>query len=95
MDSQRNSQNRLTREMQRSGGRNNNYGMLSSRMTNKILDSGYVGTRIAWVRLKGPVCNIFYIVTYVPHKGRTVTPQNGDTIVQLMQLLQTVKNQNV
>ena len=65
--------------------------MLSKKMATKILGQGHVGTRIAWVRLKGPVCNIFYIVVYVPHKGRTVAPQAEDTIAQLTQLLQTVK----
>ena len=65
--------------------------MLSQRMAAKILDSGHIGTRIAWVRLKGPVCNIFFIVSYIPHKGRTVTPQAGDTIEQLAKLLQTVR----
>ena len=65
--------------------------MLSSRMTSKILSSGHVGTRIAWVRLKGPVCNLLYIVVYIPHKGRTVTPQAEDTIAELTQLLRTVK----
>ena len=39
--------------------------MLSPRMAEKILDTGHVGTRIAWVRLKGPVCNLFYIVAYI------------------------------
>ena len=65
--------------------------MLSQRMAAKILGSGHIGTRIAWVRLKGPVCNIFYIVAYIPHKGRTATPQAGDTIEQLAKLLQTVR----
>ena len=64
--------------------------MLSPRMAAKILDSGHVGTRIAWVRLKGPICNLFYIVVYIPHKGRTVAPQAEDTIAQLNQLLQSV-----
>ena len=65
--------------------------MLSPRMANKVLDSGHVGTRISWVRIKGPVCNIFYIVTYIPHKGRKAQPKAEDTINQLAQLLQTVK----
>ena len=47
--------------------------MLSPRMAAKTLDTGHVGTRIAWVHLKGLVCNLFYIVVYIPHKGRTVT----------------------
>ena len=65
--------------------------MLSNRMADKLLDEGHVGTRIAWVRLKGPVCNIFFIVVYVPHKGRTSAPYAEDTILQLKKLLHTVR----
>ena len=32
--------------------------LLSRRMARNILIKGHVGTRIAWVRLKGPICNI-------------------------------------
>ena len=64
--------------------------LLSNRMADKVIDSGHVGTRIAWVRLAGPVCNIFFIVAYVPHKGRVVAPFAQDTIKQLRQLLRTV-----
>ena len=63
--------------------------LLSPRMVVKTLSSGHVCTRIEWVRLKGPAYNIFYIVAYIPHKGRTVMPQAEDTIEQLTQLLQT------
>ena len=31
--------------------------MLSARMADKIVDQGHVGTRIAWVKLAGPICN--------------------------------------
>ena len=65
--------------------------MLSTRMTDKVLDEGHVGTRIVWVKIKGPVCNIFYMVVYMSHKGRTVTPQDQDTIGQLRKLLQTIR----
>ena len=65
--------------------------MLSSRMTDKIIDQGHVGTHIAWVRISGPVCNIFYIVVYIPHKGRTNKPYAKDTISQIKKLLTTVK----
>ena len=64
--------------------------MLSNRIADKVIDSGFVGTRIAWVKIKGPVCNIFFIVTYIPHKGRNVTPVAQDTLSQLKQLLQTI-----
>ena len=32
-----------------------------------------------WVKIKGPVCNIFYIVVYIPHKGRSASPVASDT----------------
>ena len=60
-------------------------------MTDKIIGQGHVGTRIAWVRLSGPVYNIFYVVAYIPHKGRTVAPVAKDTIRLLKELLKTVK----
>ena len=65
--------------------------MLSPRMAEKILDRGHVGTRIVRVRLKGPMCNLFYVVAYIPHKGRAVKPKAEDTIQQLTDLLQTAK----
>ena len=65
--------------------------MLSNRMDDKLLDEGHVGTRIAWVRIKGPVCNIFYIVVYISHKDRTRDPYVKDTIQQLRKLLSTVR----
>ena len=65
--------------------------MLSPKMANKVIGSGHVGTRIAWVRIKGPVCNLMYVVTYVPHKGRTEAPKAEDTIQQLTQLLRTAR----
>ena len=64
--------------------------MLSNRMADKLIDEGHVGTRIAWARISGPVCNIFFIVTYIPHKGRTCPPYVQDTIKQLKKLLQIV-----
>ena len=65
--------------------------MLSNRMADKLMDEGHVGTRIAWARIAGPVCNIFFVVVYIPHKGRTSAPYAKDTIKQLKQLLQTVR----
>ena len=57
--------------------------MLSKQMEQYYRDSGHVGTRIAWVRIAGPVCSIFFVAVYIPHKCR-VTPQAGDTIKQLI-----------
>ena len=64
--------------------------LLSRRMRNYTDKSGHVGTRIAWVRLWGPICPIFFIVVYVPHKYHTATPQATDTLTQLDALIKTV-----
>ena len=63
--------------------------MLSPRMTQHYRDSGNVGTRIEWVRLAGPVCNIFLVAVYIPHKFRS-EPSAQDTIAQLDALLASV-----
>ena len=42
--------------------------LLSRRMRRHIDKSGHVGSRIAWVRIRGPMCPIFFITIYVPHK---------------------------
>ena len=63
--------------------------LLSKRMKRHIDKSVFVGTRIAWVRLRGPVCPIFFVVSYIPHKYRN-TPQTTDTLTQLHELLKTV-----
>ena len=64
--------------------------LLSARMAKRIMSSGCVGTRIVWVRIEGPICNLFVVVVYIPHKGRT-NPSAQDTIKQLMELLSTVR----
>ena len=56
--------------------------LLSKRFANKVLSSGCVGSRIVWARIEGPVCNLFVIVTYIPHKGR-VNPSAHDAISQI------------
>ena len=63
--------------------------MLSPRMLQHYRGSGHVGTRIAWVRFAGPVCNVFFVAVYIPHKYRTA-PSAQDTLAQLDALLATV-----
>ena len=58
--------------------------LLSKRMRRHIDNAGHVGTRIAWVRLRGPTCPIFFIAVYVPHKYRAAAPQASDTLAQLV-----------
>ena len=64
--------------------------MLSDRITDKVIDEGHVGTRIAWDRIAGPVCNIFFVTVYIPHKGKT-KPTAEETLTQLRKLLHTVR----
>ena len=49
---------------------------LSRRTVTNVLDRGHVGTRIDWVRLVDPICNIFIVEVYIPHKGRTKAPHH-------------------
>ena len=64
--------------------------LLSPRMADRILETGCVGTRIVYARLEGPVCDLFIVVPYIPHKGRKRAPYAEDTIAQLRELLATV-----
>ena len=59
-------------------------------MADRVLDQGYVGSRIAWIRLAGPVCKLFVVMPYIPHKGRKNSPHAQDTIRELDELLTTV-----
>ena len=52
--------------------------LLSAQMEQYYRDSGHVGARIAWVRIAGPVCNIFFVTVYMPHKYRA-TPHKHPT----------------
>ena len=63
--------------------------LLSRRMKRYIDNAGYVGTRIAWVRIRGPICPIFFIAVYVPHKYRTA-PTATETLAKLDALIKTV-----
>ena len=54
--------------------------MLSARMTKKMASSGCVGSRIAWVRVLTPVCPIFFVCVYVPHKHRQKAPYAADVL---------------
>ena len=68
--------------------------LLSNRMARNVLSKGHVGTRIVWVRLRGPICNLFVVVVYVSHKGRQTSPTASDIIQELNKLLMTVPKQD-
>ena len=63
--------------------------LLSERAQSKYMCHGSPCERIVWVRLKGPVTNLFIIVTYVPHRAR-VKPSQNDTLSSLIELLKQV-----
>ena len=56
--------------------------LLSSAAQRKLMCFGSEGERICWVRLKGPVCNLFVVAVYLPHRGR-VQPCQDDTLADL------------
>ena len=58
-------------------------------MTKKIHSFGSHGERICWVRLKGPVYNLYVIAVYLPHRGRTMSTQD-DTLDDLQKVLTDV-----
>ena len=60
--------------------------ILSQAAQQKVLSFGSVGERVCFVRLKGPVCNLFIVATYFPHRGR-VCPGQGDTTEDLHEAL--------
>ena len=65
--------------------------LLSNRFADSVLAKGAVGARIVWVRIKGPVCPLFIICAYIPHKFRKNFPTATDVIKQLNDLLTKCK----
>ena len=61
--------------------------ILSQVSQQKVLTFGSVGERVCYVRLEGPVCNLFIIVVYMPHRDR-VCPDQDTTIADLQEALQ-------
>ena len=61
--------------------------LLSDRFADNILAQGAEGSRIVWVRVKGPVCPLFIICVYIPHKYKTTTPSAEDVLKRLDALL--------
>ena len=57
--------------------------LLSPRAQKKFMGAGNNNSeRICWVRLRGPVCNLFIIAVYMPHNSR-VQPAQEDTLKEL------------
>ena len=59
--------------------------LLSDRLEKKVTSFGSEGERICWVRIRGPVCHLFVVVIYLPHRGRT-TPAQDDTLADLQKV---------
>ena len=63
--------------------------LLSPRAQRKLMSFGSEGERVCWTRLKGPVCNLFIIAVYLPHRGR-IQPCQDDTLRDLEKVLTRV-----
>lgn len=61
--------------------------MLSPRFADRIMAQGSEGSRIVWVRIRGSVCPLVIICTYIPHKYKKTAPTANDTIANLLKLL--------
>ena len=56
--------------------------LLSATAQQKVMAHGSTSERVCFVRLEGPVCNLFIVACYLPHRGRTA-PSQDDTICDL------------
>ena len=63
--------------------------LLSERATRKCIAHGSPCERITWVKLKGPVVDLFCIAVYMPHRMRS-HPSQSDTAATLMSLLSKI-----
>ena len=63
--------------------------LLSPATQTKVESFGSEGERVCWVRLAGPMCPLFVIAVYLPHRGR-VSPSQDDTLHDLEAVLRTV-----
>ena len=63
--------------------------LLSDTAEKQVESFGSEGERVCWVRLRGPICHLFIIGVYMPHRART-TPKQGDTMHDLEKVLSCV-----
>ena len=63
--------------------------LLSERAQKQYIRHGSPCERLTWVRLKGPVTNLFVIAAYIPHRAR-IKPCQDDTLNSLVELLKQV-----
>ena len=67
--------------------------LLSSRMESKVMSFGSEGERVCWVRLRGPVYNLFIIAVYLPHRAR-VCPSQDDTLADVQTVLSKIPDRD-
>ena len=60
--------------------------LLSQRVTKSVMNSGCIGSRIVFARIRAAICNIFAICVYIPHSNHT-NPSRADTLADLNKLL--------
>ena len=61
--------------------------LLSARILPHVMDAGSEGARIAWVRIRGPTCNLFIVGVYLPHSRRKAKPHARDVLERLEKFL--------
>ena len=52
----------------------------------KVHSFGSEGEWVCWVRLKGPVCDLFVVAVYMSHRGR-VSPDQNQTLEDIRKVL--------
>ena len=67
--------------------------ILSKAAQQKVMTFGSTGERVCYVRLAGPVCNLFIVASYLPHRGRA-SPNQEDTISDLHEALKQAPSQD-
>ena len=67
--------------------------LLSSKAEQKVLTFGSTSERVCYVLLSGPVCNLFIVAVYIPHRGRT-SPCQDDTIKDVQEALKKAPTQD-
>ena len=55
-------------------------------MQAKVHSFGSEGERVCWVHLSGPVCDLFVVTVYLPHRGR-VAPDQNQTLADVRKVL--------
>ena len=63
--------------------------LLSQRISKCVIYKGSIGSRIAFVRIRAAICNIFVICIYVPHSNH-VNPNRADILTDLDKLLSNI-----